>query len=141
MRLLLVLLLGILLYLLYASASFLQPSPSLHVSTEQARRQRFALILDARTPRDREEGGFYPNSIPVDPATVQDEVPFLLGQRPTDRTPRATPILVYSQAGDGKSKQVAESLYALGYSGVRYLTESYVSLLPPGGSLSHDASF
>jgi rhodanese-related sulfurtransferase len=140
MRLLLVLLLGILLYLLYASASSLLPSPSLHLSAEQARRQRFALILDARTPRDREEGGFYPNSIPVDPATVQDEVPFLLGQRPTDRTPRATPILVYSQAGDGKAKQVAETLYAMGYTGVRYLTESYVSLLPPGGSaLSSDA--
>jgi rhodanese-related sulfurtransferase len=140
MRLLLVLLLGILLYLLYASASSLLPSPSLHLSAEQARRQRFALILDARTPRDREEGGFYPNSIPVDPATVQDEVPFLLGQRPTDRTPRATPILVYSQAGDGKAKQVAETLYTMGYTGVRYLTESYVSLLPPGGSaLSSDA--
>lgn len=140
MRLLLVLLLGILLYLLYASIPSLLATTPLQVSAEQARRQRFALILDARTPRDREEGGFYPNSVPVDPATVQDEVPFLLGQRPTDRTPRATPILVYSQAGDGKAKQVASTLYAMGYTGIRYLTESYVSLLPPGGSaLSSDA--
>lgn len=106
---------------------------SLHVSAEQARRQRFALILDARTPRDREEEGFYPNSIPVDPATVLDEVPFLLGQRASDTTPRQTPLLVYSQAGDGKAKDIARQLYEKGYHGVRFLTDPYVALLPPGG--------
>jgi hypothetical protein len=140
MRLLLVLLLGILAYLLYVSVPSLLPSAPLHVSAEQARRQRFSLILDARTQRDREEDGFYPNSIPVEPATVQDEVPFLLGQHPSDRTPRTTPILVYSQAGDGKAKEVAATLYGMGYLGVRYLTDSYVSLLPPGGSPLSDGS-
>ena len=118
---------------------FVGPIPSLfhrkdvlRISAREARRQRFTLILDIRSARDREEGGHYPNSISTTLQGLQDEVPFLLGQNPSEKGPRSTPILVYSHKGDGRAKQAAEALYAMGYINVRYLNDSYVDLLPPG---------
>ena len=117
----------------------LQPD-ALRISPDQARRQRFALILDIRTPKERETAGFYPNSIPIDPtpSSLSQEIPFLLGERP-GRTNRSTPILVYSNAGDGRTRDVAETLYDLGFVGTRYLQTSYLEMLPPGAgnSVSH----
>ena len=94
---------------------------ALRISPDHARRQRFALILDVRTPKERELAGFYPNSIPVDP---------------TPSSPRTTPLLVYSNAGDERARRTAETLYDLGFIGVRYLSTSYLNMLPPGNSVS-----
>lgn len=104
------------------SASHLALSPA------EARRQRFALILDLRSPKDRETLGFYPNSIPVDSSRFLEEVPYLLG----DRRPSPAALLVYSAEGDQRAQKAAQALYQKGFTGVRYLNGSYVEMLPPG---------
>lgn len=109
-------------------------SDALRITPEQARRQRFALILDVRTPTEREEFGAYPNSMPVALSQLAHEVPYLLGEKPGrgDLSPRTTPLLVYSHAGDGRAKEAAHQLYDLGFVGTRYIQESYLPMLPPG---------
>jgi rhodanese-related sulfurtransferase len=102
---------------------------SLRISKDQARSQRFSLILDLRSPKEREELGYYPNSIPVSIDQLHTEVPFLLGSKPNDYTIKNTHILVYSNM-DQRAVSAAEILYNMGYHNVRYIKESYLSLLP-----------
>ena len=109
-------------------------SNPLVISAKEARQQRFSFIFDMRTPIEREENGFYPNSIPISLETLQDEVPFLLGQKPSDHRVRSTPILIYSNGSDDRARQAAETLYDMGFIGVRYLSGSYVQMMPPGVS-------
>jgi rhodanese-related sulfurtransferase len=113
------------------SLSLVNPD-SLSISAEEARRHRFSFIFDLRTQRDREENGFYPNSIPISVETIKQEVPFLLGQKPSDQRIRSTPILVYSHSNDGRARLAAETLYDMGFVGTRYLSGSYLQMMPPG---------
>lgn len=101
---------------------------ALAIEPAEARRQRFVLILDLRTPKERETLGFYPNSIPVDPSRIMEEVSYLLG----DRRPSPAPLLLYSAEGDQRAMIVAQALYQKGFTGVRYVNGSYVDMLPPG---------
>ena len=86
---------------------------SLKISVGEARARRFGLIIDVRTPKERELLGYYPNSIPVELNT---------------NIPKNTWILVYS--GDNRAANAAEALHKLGYINVRYITESYNKLMP-----------
>ncbi len=104
--------------------------PALAIDPTQARRQRFGIILDLRSPAEREEDGFYPNAIPVEFERIATEVPYLLGVSPS-APPPPTAILVYSQPGDGRAARAAQELYSLGYRGVRYLETSFKEMLPP----------
>lgn len=131
--LLLLAVLAIVAYQLYVGDLFaLFHTPALDISPAAARRQRFALILDLRTSNDRETLGFYPNSIPVDPSRLTEEVAYLLGHR----QPGPTSLLVYSAEGDGRAEKAAQILHQAGFTGTRYLKGSYVDMLPPGPSLS-----
>ena len=112
-----------------AYASF-QPSHPLSITPLDARRQRFSLLLDLRSPAEREEDGFYPSAIPVELDRIDTEVPYLLGVSPS-APPPATSILVYSQPGDRRAARAAQELYARGYRGVRYLEGSFKEMLPP----------
>lgn len=105
---------------------------TLAISAKEARQHRFSFIFDMRSQREREENGFYPNSIPISLATLQDEVPFLLGQKPSDHRIRSTPILIYSNGSNDHARQAAEALYDMGFVGVRYLSGSYLQMMPPG---------
>jgi rhodanese-related sulfurtransferase len=98
------------------------PDVSLQISTGEARSRRFGLILDMRNAREREELGYYPNSIPVSLDRLSSEVPFL-------NSNRATSIMVYSN-GDNRAKVAAHALYQMGYHNVRYITTSYLALMP-----------
>jgi rhodanese-related sulfurtransferase len=98
------------------------PDVSLQISTGEARSRRFGLILDMRSAREREELGYYPNSIPVSLDRISSEVPFL-------NSNRATSIMVYSN-GDNRAKVAAHALYQMGYRNVRYITTSYLALMP-----------
>ena len=98
------------------------PDVSLQISTGEARSRRFGLILDMRSAREREELGYYPNSIPVSLDRLSSEVPFL-------NSNRATSIMVYSN-GDNRAKVAAHALYQMGYRNVRYITTSYLALMP-----------
>lgn len=114
---------------LFTLSSALFPN-DLAIHPAEARRQRFVLLLDLRSPKDRETLGFYPNSIPVDPSRLLEEVPYLLG----DRRPSSVPLLVYSSEGDQRALHAAQALYQKGFTGVRYLNGSYVDMLPPGSN-------
>jgi rhodanese-related sulfurtransferase len=98
------------------------PDVSLQISTGEARSRRFGLILDMRNAREREELGYYPNSIPVSLDRLSSEVPFL-------NSNRAVSIMVYSN-GDNRAKVAAHALYQMGYRNVRYITTSYLALMP-----------
>jgi rhodanese-related sulfurtransferase len=105
-----------------SSASNHTPEVSLRISTGEARSRRFGLILDTRDAREREELGYYPNSIPVSLDRLSREVPFL-------NSNRAVSILVYSN-GDNRARVAAHALYQMGYRNVRYITTSYLALMP-----------
>jgi rhodanese-related sulfurtransferase len=98
------------------------PDVSLQISTGEARSRRFGLILDMRNAREREELGYYPNSIPVSLDRLSSEVPFL-------NSNRAVSILVYSN-GDNRARVAAHALYQMGYRNARYITTSYLALMP-----------
>jgi len=122
--LLVILVLCVLIYLIYvvSSSNFKNYSPSLKISIAEAKARRFGLIIDVRTPNERELLGYYPNSIPISPQRIQQEVPL-------DISNKNTWILVYSN-GDNRAENAAKSLYKQGYQNVRYITETYLSLLP-----------
>lgn len=98
------------------------PDVSLQISTGEARSRRFGLILDVRSAREREELGYYPNSIPVSLDRLSSEVSFL-------QPNRAVSIMVYSN-GDSRAEVAAHALYQMGYRNTRYITTSYLALMP-----------
>jgi rhodanese-related sulfurtransferase len=131
LRLLTLLFFAIIVYLVYTyvTKSTHQPS-SLLIDIPRAKAQRFGLILDVRTTKEREELGYYPNSIPVSMNELQTEVPFLLGTKPNDLSEKKTNILIYSTPGDRRAESAAEILYQMGYRNVRYINQSFLKLLP-----------
>ena len=95
---------------------------SLLIGIPEARSRRFGLIIDTRTPNERETLGYYPNSIPISIDMLQSQVPM-------DISNKKTWILVYSN-GDDRAKVGADTLYRMGYPNVRYINQSYLSLMP-----------
>lgn len=113
----------VLIYLVYTTYS--NPTyqeTSLRIGIPEAKSRRFGLIIDVRTPKERELLGYYPNSIPISPERLQQEVPL-------DISSKSTWILVYSN-GDKRAATAAEILYRMGYRNVRYINETYLSLMP-----------
>lgn len=96
--------------------------PSLHISTAEARSQRFGLIIDVRTPEERTQLGYYPESIPMSIYDLQKGIAL-------DISNKNTPILIYSN-GDSRAEIAATIIYRMGYQNVRYISTSYLSLLP-----------
>jgi rhodanese-related sulfurtransferase len=96
--------------------------PQLRIDVPEAKARRFGLIIDVRTPKERDTLGFYPNSIPISINKLQTEVPL-------DISSKNTWILVYSN-GDSRAQIGAETLYRMGYKNVRYITQTYLSLMP-----------
>lgn len=98
------------------------PISKLLIGIPEAKARRFGLIIDTRTPNERETLGYYPNSIPISIDKLQNQVPM-------DISNKKTWILVYSN-GDDRAKVGAETLYRMGYPNVRYINQSYLSLMP-----------
>ena len=94
----------------------------LRIGIPEAKSRRFGLIIDVRTPKEREELGYYPNSIPISLEKLRKEVPL-------DISSKTTHILVYSN-GDDRAKVAAQLLYNMGYTNARYISETYLSLMP-----------
>jgi rhodanese-related sulfurtransferase len=109
-------------YTISEQTTLTSSEPSLRISVREARSRRFGLIIDVRTPKEREELGYYPNSIPFAIDRLDKEVPFAISSKNTW-------ILVYCNTGT-RSAKAAEILYRMGYRNVRYITESYLSLMP-----------
>jgi len=101
-----------------------QTASALRISVAEARARRFGLIVDVRTPRQRDLLGYYPNSIPISVEHLKQEVPL-------DISNKNTWILVYGAGlGDDTARYAAETLRRMGYPNTRYITESYLSLMP-----------
>lgn len=116
---LILLVVSVILFLIYSQTIY--PEHSLRISVAEARARRFGLIIDVRTPIERDQLGYYPNSIPISMEKLRTEVPL-------DISSKSTWILVYS--GDNRAAVAAEILYGMGYSNVKYITESYLKLMP-----------
>ena len=111
----------IIIYLVYTNViSINNFHRSLLIDINIARAQRFVLILDVRTAKEREELGFYPDSKLISMEELKEEVPFLVGSKPTDRSENKINILIYSTPGDRRAENAAEILYNMGFSNVRY---------------------
>lgn len=114
--------------LLHQSLPYFRKTFQLGVSPEVARKKRYHLIIDVRSPQEREEWGYYPNSIPISFDQLQKEVTLLIANRDAH-------LLVYSN-GDARAAIAAEKLYHAGYHSVSYLKGTYVEMLPPGSQQS-----
>ena len=118
-----VLIVILVLYVIYTTLQQSQYSiPTLSIDSKEARFRRFGLIIDVRSPKEREQLGFYPNSIPIPVESLEKDVPLLHPNKKSH-------ILVYSN-GDHKAVAAAEILYRMGYHNTRYITKSYLSLMP-----------
>ena len=115
---------SVIVYLVYSNTSQTTSERSLRISVAEARSRRFGLIIDVRTAIDRELLGYYPNSIPFSLDKLSQQVPL-------DMPNKNAWILVYSNGrSDKKTVIAAETLYRKGYKNVRYIDESYLSLMP-----------
>ncbi len=94
----------------------------LKISVAEAKARRFGLIIDVRTPKERELLGYYPESIPISLKQLEQQVPL-------DISSKNTGILVYSNE-DNRAQKAAETLYTMGYKNVRFITETYLRLMP-----------
>jgi rhodanese-related sulfurtransferase len=121
--LLLLMLIGLIGYFVYTQAMPNYRAYSLAIQPEEVRNQRFSLIVDVRSPKEREELGYYPNSVPIAMERLQQEIPVDLAMD------RSASILVYSN-GDSRAQVAAEIIYSMGYTHVRYLREDYSILMP-----------
>jgi rhodanese-related sulfurtransferase len=117
-----ILILVLFIYLCFTYYSKPIYNKSLQISVAEAKSRRFGLIIDVRTPKERELLGYYPNSIPISSERLKQEV--LL-----DISSKDTWILVYSN-GDNRASTTADILYKMGYKNVRYIKETYLSLMP-----------
>lgn len=117
--------LGAILYVVYSNINSLQ-SPTLEIPVKEARSKRFRLVIDVRSPKEREELGYYPNSIPIAVDQLKSDVPFLIG---SGLQSLQSPILIYCNSGH-RAQLAAEILYNMGYKQVRYISTSYLSLMP-----------
>ena len=114
---------SVIVYLVYSNTIQTHSELSLKISVAEARSRRFGLIIDVRTALERELG-YYPNSIPFSLDKLSQQVPL-------DMPNKNAWILVYSNGrSDKKAVIAAETLYRKGYKNVRYIDESYLSLMP-----------
>ena len=118
-RLLIILIIVIIVIIVYSIP--VHKEPSLKISISEARSRRFGLIIDVRTPKERDQLGYYPNSVPISMERISNQVPL-------DISSKNTWILVYS--GDNRETIAAEVLYRMGYRNVKYIKESYLKLMP-----------
>lgn len=117
------LLVAVVAYYVYTQALPVYRKSSLVILPEEVRNHRFSLIVDVRNPKEREEFGYYPNSVPISIDRLQQTIPIDLAVDPSSS------ILVYSN-GDTRAQVAAEIIYSMGYTHVRYLREPYTILMP-----------
>lgn len=94
---------------------------SLEIPVSEARMRRFGLIVDVRTPDERSQLGFFPNSVPLQMNKLHEIKTYSSNKKTT--------ILVYSNA-DHRAQTAANTLYQMGYENIRYISSAYTQLLP-----------
>ena len=91
------------------------------ISPEQAKQQRFDLILDVRTDFERRTMFSHPNSVHIQSADLEREMP----SRYPDKSIK---ILVYCNTGH-RARLATDKLRAMGYSNAFYITSGPKSIL------------
>jgi len=119
---LLIVILILLVIIIYNKVTPIYREYSLQITPQEARSRRFGMIIDVRTPKEREELGYYPNSIPLNMDTLHTDISRYVPNKNTS-------ILIYSN-GDQRAVNASEILYNIGYRRVHYIKETYTSLLP-----------
>jgi rhodanese-related sulfurtransferase len=91
------------------------------ISAEDAKQQKYDLILDVRTSIERQRLGHHPDSVDVASADLEKIMP--------SRYPnKSMKILVYCNTGH-RARLATDKLHSLGYKNSVYITEGYKSLL------------
>lgn len=88
---------------------------------ELLRQKQFNMVLDVRTNLERETLGFYPNSIHIPSASIEDIMTTLYPNRNAQ-------ILIYCNTGQ-RARRAADLLHKLGYKKIFYIAESHLSLM------------
>ena len=95
------------------------------ISAAEARRQirhgMFDIILDVRTPLERATLGYYPNSIHIPSAELEEKFPKLYPNKEIH-------VLLYCNTGH-RARLAADKLHALGYVNARYISSPHTSLM------------
>ena len=111
---------GLLLYLY----KYAMESPY-RITAEEAKRRigdgDFDVILDVRTDVERATLGYYPNSVHIQSADLET-------QMPSKYPNKLTRILAYCNSGQ-RARAATEKLHALGYRNSYYIATTYVSLM------------
>lgn len=91
------------------------------ISAEEAKRQRFDLILDVRTDLERKTMFSHPDSVHIQSADLEREMP--------SRYPnKSIKILVYCNTGH-RARLATDKLHKLGYTNTVYITSGPASIV------------
>ena len=95
------------------------------ITAEEAKRRigdgDFDVILDVRTDVERATLGYYPNSVHIQSADLET-------QMPSKYPNKLTRILAYCNSGQ-RARAATEKLHALGYTNSYYIATTYVALM------------
>ena len=99
-------------------------SSAYRVSSEKAKemiqKNNIDMILDVRTDLERATLGYYPGSIHVPRADLEN--------RMTDYPNKDTRIIVYCNTGH-RARMATDALQEMGYHNARYISSTYASLM------------
>ena len=94
------------------------------ISSEEAKQllqtDQIDLMLDVRTDLERSTLGFYPNSVHIQSADLEKEMP----KQYPDKNIR---ILAYCNTGH-RARMATDKLHKLGYVNAKYISSQYTSL-------------
>jgi len=114
----------VLIGLLYYLYRYAIDSPY-RISGEEAKKlikqNRFDVILDVRTDLERNTLGYYPDSVHIQSADLEKQMPL---QFPN----KETRILAYCNSGQ-RARKATEKLHKLGYNNSVYIATTYRSIL------------
>ena len=79
------------------------------------------LILDVRTAVERATLGFYPGSVPIPSADLEEKMPALYPNKQTR-------ILAYCNTGH-RARMATDKLHGMGYTNAVFISSTYGSLL------------
>ena len=107
----------------YFAYQYAVESPYRITSTEAKQllqTKQIDLVLDVRTDLERSTMGFYPNSIHIQSADLEKEMP----KQYPDKNIR---ILAYCNTGH-RARLATDKLHKLGYTNAKYISSQYTSL-------------
>jgi len=113
----------LLIVIIYQAYLYATDSPY-RISSEEAKARlkkgEFDLILDVRTDLERSTLGFYPGSVHIQSADLEEKMPKLYPNKNIH-------ILAYCNTGH-RARMATDKLHALGYENAVYISSHYQSL-------------